>query len=318
MLCKKFGVVDHSPFITQVNESKRDIDVIGIYSEGLLPYEGIRLMNLVARAREMGKVVVVYKAGRSKEGSDAVAGHTAALAGSYDQFYDLLDMAGACVADTIDSFEDAVLISSFLIDRLRKLPKLVLSQQFLSVSGQSNAGFERCGMADHLFHRKDSNRYLKLPDFDEAASKKLHECFIKYKLGAVIDVQQILDTTALIPDAAYAEIAGIMMGSGCVNAAILSMTPEVQTVHTLSGEFGAKYGEDCEHDENSVIQRYIKLFKEGPQIPWVMNIGGGFKYNVARELMFANGIPVFHNCDRGCRGLVNVLRAWVGRYGFLQ
>ena len=114
-------------------------------------------------------------------------------------------------------------------------------------------------------------------------SKRLHECFKKYKLEAVIDVQQILDTTGLIPDAAYAEIAGIMVGSGCVDAAVLSLTPEPQTIHTLGGEFGARYGEDCEHDAGSVIQRYAGLFREGPQIPWVVSVNGGFKYDLARE-----------------------------------
>lgn len=50
----------------------------------------------------MQKLVVIYKAGRSKEGAGAVAGHTASMAGSYGQFAELIDMAGAVVAETAD------------------------------------------------------------------------------------------------------------------------------------------------------------------------------------------------------------------------
>lgn len=136
----------------------------------------------------MGKVVVIYKAGRSKEGSSAVAGHTASMAGSYSQFADLIDMAGAIVADTSDVFEDAMFAACCLVKRLRNLPKLDAQKLHLRVTGQSNAGFERCQMADHLFYFKDSNKYLKLPDFDEETSKKLTDLYDKYKLGSVIDV----------------------------------------------------------------------------------------------------------------------------------
>lgn len=86
----------------QVNEAKKGIDVYGVYIEGLLPYEGIRLMHLISRARAAGKMVILYKAGRSKEGSSAVAGHTASMAGSYSQFADLIDLAGGVVTETSD------------------------------------------------------------------------------------------------------------------------------------------------------------------------------------------------------------------------
>lgn len=82
-MSNKFGIQDDSELIKQVNEAKHKIDVYGIYVEGVLPYEGIRFMHLIARARAAGKIVIIYKAGRSKEGSSAVAGHTASMAGSY-------------------------------------------------------------------------------------------------------------------------------------------------------------------------------------------------------------------------------------------
>ena len=114
-LSGKFGVHDDSELIKRVNADKHGIDVYGIYIEGLMPYEGIRLIHLIARARALGKIVIIYKAGRSKEGSSAVAGHTASMAGSYSQFADMIDLAGAIVADSSDVFEDAMYASCCLV-----------------------------------------------------------------------------------------------------------------------------------------------------------------------------------------------------------
>ena len=119
----KFGVSDDAAFLKQVNEAKRSIDVYGIYIEGLMDNEGIRLMHLISRAREAGKIVIIYKAGRSKEGSSAVAGHTASMAGSYSQFADLMDLSGAAVASSSDELEDMMFAACCLVDRMRLLPK---------------------------------------------------------------------------------------------------------------------------------------------------------------------------------------------------
>ena len=86
-------------------------------------------------------------------------------------------------------------------------------------------------------------------------------------------------------------------------------------IKTLAGEDGKKYGEDCENDPDSVIQRYIRLYKEGPQKPWVFATSGGYKYDTARRVMKNAGLPVFDQCDRACRALANLMRAWVGKYG---
>lgn len=164
-LNEKFGITDDSIFMKNCEEAKKTIDVYGVYIEGLLPYEGIRLMHLIARARAMGKIVIIYKAGRSKEGSSAVAGHTAAMAGSYSQFSDLMDLSGAIITETSDAFEDTYYAACCLIKRFRDLPKLSKEKTHLGISGATNAGFERCQMADHFFYFKDSNKYLALPEF---------------------------------------------------------------------------------------------------------------------------------------------------------
>lgn len=80
-------------------------------------------------------MVIIYKAGRSKEGSSAVAGHTASLAGSYSQFADLIDLAGAVVAVSADVFEDAFFAAACLVKRFRLMPKLDLHKTHYNVSG---------------------------------------------------------------------------------------------------------------------------------------------------------------------------------------
>ncbi|KAH0570158.1 Acyl-CoA synthetase [Spironucleus salmonicida] len=276
---------------------KDKVQVFGVYIEGLLQYEGIRLMQLIARAKQQKKLVILYKAGRSKQGSDAVSGHTASLAGSYTQFSDLVDLAGGVICETADAFEDAVFAACCLVPRLRDFPCKI------ALSGQSNAGFERCAIADHLFYRKNEN-YVVLSKFEEKTNICLSGLFKLHKLEGVIDVQQILDTTALIPDSAMVDITRTLQGADEVDASVISLIPEVQTIKTLESEI----------DESSVIAMYLKLWKENKNI-WVISISCGWKYDFARQYLIKGGMPVFDQVDRASRALEALLRGWVGRYG---
>lgn len=60
------------------------------------------------------------------------------------------------------------------------------------------------------------------------------------------------------------------------------------------------------------------MWNEGEKKPWVINTSGGYKFDLARRCLRDAGLPVFDSCDRACRALVNLLRAWIGRYGFLE
>lgn len=70
-------------------------------------------------------------------------------------------------------------------------------------------------MADHMFALSTVNcsRYLSLPQFDEPSKLKIAELFNKYKVGSVVDIQDILDTTAILPDLAYDEISRALLSS---------------------------------------------------------------------------------------------------------
>jgi acetyltransferase len=72
-----------------------DTRVIALYVEGFGKNEG---RHFVETAREIGKPVVVLKAGKSAEGSRAANSHTAALAGDYRVFSEVLAQYGVIEA----------------------------------------------------------------------------------------------------------------------------------------------------------------------------------------------------------------------------
>lgn len=65
--------------------------VIAFYIEGIGEQEGREFME---KAREVGKPVVVLKAGKSPDGSRAISSHTASLAGDYQVFSSVLNQYG--------------------------------------------------------------------------------------------------------------------------------------------------------------------------------------------------------------------------------
>ncbi|GKT34853.1 conserved hypothetical protein, partial [Aduncisulcus paluster] len=101
----------------------KEIDAFGLYIEGLKEEEGVRLMKLIKDARSMGKSVVIYKAGRSKQGQEAAKGHTAAMAGDYGMFSDKMVQAGAIVVDTAREFENTMMLLGLWGPKIKTLSK---------------------------------------------------------------------------------------------------------------------------------------------------------------------------------------------------
>ncbi|MBI4608924.1 MAG: acetate--CoA ligase family protein [Candidatus Rokubacteria bacterium] len=84
--------------------------VIVLFLEGVV--DGRKLCRALARAREAGKPVVVYKAGRTREGAAAIRSHTGALAGDDAVYSAALRQSGALrVADMSALFEAAVALA---------------------------------------------------------------------------------------------------------------------------------------------------------------------------------------------------------------
>ncbi|MBM4372139.1 MAG: acetate--CoA ligase family protein, partial [Deltaproteobacteria bacterium] len=60
------------------------IEVIALYIDGFGELEGLEMARAIRGATTAGKDVVIYKAGRTREGRSATSSHTASVAGDYD------------------------------------------------------------------------------------------------------------------------------------------------------------------------------------------------------------------------------------------
>lgn len=118
--------VDIADAIDYLSE-RADISMLVVYLEGVR--DGSRLGAALAHARQAGKVVAVLKAGRSKLGAQAVASHTAAIAGA-DAVYDALFRR--CGAIRLETFTELVTLAQ-LVDGRRELRGRRLA--VLTVSG---------------------------------------------------------------------------------------------------------------------------------------------------------------------------------------
>ncbi|MCK7478785.1 MAG: hypothetical protein M0C28_16470 [Candidatus Moduliflexus flocculans] len=67
-----------------------------------------------ARSRSQGRTVILYRAGRTPAGAQASASHTASIAGDYAVMRALCASAGVVVAESLDDFEDLVVLFSAL------------------------------------------------------------------------------------------------------------------------------------------------------------------------------------------------------------
>lgn len=90
--------------------------IICLYIEGLV--NAARFMELARRAREVGKPVLVVKAGQTDSGQIAAMSHTASFAGSFDAFRAACEATGVLL---IDEPEGMILIAGAM-DRLGTLP----------------------------------------------------------------------------------------------------------------------------------------------------------------------------------------------------
>ncbi len=91
--------VDVADYIAYAAESE-DVRAIIVLCEGV--NSGKRFLLAAARARELGKALIVYKAGNSALSSQAALSHTGTLVGSAQAYRAALDRAGAVAVDDLE------------------------------------------------------------------------------------------------------------------------------------------------------------------------------------------------------------------------
>ena len=261
------------------------IDVFAVYVEGFRPLDGLRFLEAARAITEQGRTVILYRAGRTPAGAQASASHTASIAGDYAVMRALGASAGVVVAESLEDFEDLVVLFSGL--------------GRLSVSGWrlaavSNAGFECVAIADSL------GRFT-LPPFGADAARALEAIFVRSRIEKVVDIHNPIDLTPMTGDEAYADTVRALLDDDQYDAVVVGIVPLTAALNTLRP--GAGHVEDVAHPAG-IVARLAALKREGGK-PWVVVVDAGAIYDPMVRALDAAGIPTFRTADRALR-LLNV------------
>jgi acyl-CoA synthetase (NDP forming) len=268
-------------------EHDPEIQVFGIYVEGFKPLDGLAALESVRRITASGRTVVLYRAGRTREGAGATASHTAAVAGDYEVTRSLFDSAGAIVADTLDDFTELVMLFTMLQDRVPHGPR---------VGAMSNAGYECVALADAI-------GALTLPPFSDEGRARMAAILEARQLASLVDVHNPFDVTPMADDETFATVAETILADPHVDAAVVGCVPATSALNTLTAS--------AAHDEDvaapgGVAARLVRLARSQSK-PMIAVIDAGHLYDAFAERLLAGGIPTFRSADRAMR----LLGIWI-------
>lgn len=258
-----------------------DLDVIGVYMEGFRDGDGLEFVRAVRAARDAGKVIVFYKAGRTEAGRSATAGHTASIAGDYDVCDAAVGAAGAIVVDTFKEFEQVLELAVCL----HKKP--IGGRRIGAIS---NAGFEAVGMADATI----GTRYrVELPALAPDTTRRLSAVLAKHRLESLVNIRNPLDVTPMASDEAYEDGARVLFEADEIDAVLVSMVPLTPAMLTAVDEID---------DPRSIACRLVTL-RETYNKPLIVVIDSGSPFDALADALRRGHIPVLRSCDQAIRSL---------------
>jgi len=270
-------VSDYLNYFKDDDEAK----VFGIYMEGFLPADGLALARASRKiVKQEGKMIVLYKAGRTPEGQAATASHTASVAGDYIIARSVLEEVGVIVADNIFEFENYVKNLSFLAHKAIRGNRIALV---------SNAGFECVTMADNL---KDDQEF-ELAALSPKTVKRISEVLKKLGIHRLQDVRNPLDTTPVADDEVFAECVLAMLKDRNVDCAVVSPVPMTPAMQTLTP---GRIHEENLYNPNSIVMRLIDIFNKTDK-PFVVNIDAGDIFDPVVNCLEQAGVPTFRRSD---------------------
>jgi acyl-CoA synthetase (NDP forming) len=272
-------------------EGDREVRVFAVYLEGFQRGDGAGFLDAARRIAAGGRSLLLYKAGRTHEGSAAAASHTAAAVGDYEVFEELARAAGAIVASSLDEFEDDVTTFTLLESRP------VAGRR---VAVLSNAGFEATAAADALCG-------LELAEFAPATRKHLASLLPP----GIVDVHNPTDTTPITPTDKYARIAQAMAADRGVDALVVAGVPATPFMNSLARDEG--HGEDVE--AASGLATLLAAFFRSTAKPVVFSVDSGPLYDPLARAMRRAGLPTFRRVDRATRALARFVSASLSKGG---
>jgi acyl-CoA synthetase (NDP forming) len=268
-----------------------EVHVLAVYVEGFQQLDGLTFLREARQAIDNGKIVVLYKGGRSAEGQGAAAGHTASIAGDYRVSRALARGAGLLVADTHREFEAYVRLSCLLRDKRIRGGRVAL---------MSNAGFQTVAMADNLHQ---SGRTLSLAMPAPATLVRLKALLSPSGIDALINIGNPLDITPSAGDKLFCECVRCLLEDDGVDAMIAGVVPFAPAMSTL--ESSPNPAELITHPD-SMAYRLPELAAETSK-PLMAVIEGGRTYDALVHVLQIEGLPVFRIADEGIRALGSYL-----------
>ncbi|MEF3280026.1 MAG: acetate--CoA ligase family protein [Elusimicrobiota bacterium] len=265
-------VVDYLDYFSRQD----DLKVILGYIEGFKNMDGLRLINIIRRAKESGKIVILYKAGRTPVGQKAVMGHTASIAGDYLVSKNLLSGSGAIVCEDFEEFCDIAYLACYYSKYEIKTKNCFM---------MSNAGFETTGMGDNI-------SILQTHPPSPLLATKVLDVMKKYKLDSISDFKNPMDTTPMANDDAISELIENIAADDMYSSIFVSMVPLTPNLNTLkdSNEYPDKL-------EKSFIVKTAEVMKKNKK-PIVLCVSSGNLYEPYIDFAIKHGFVVFRNADR--------------------
>ncbi len=264
-----------------------EVRTFAVYMEGFRPGDGLTFARAVKEIAAAGRTVIVYKSGRSPEGSGAASSHTASVAGDYPICRSILEQVGAVVCGDIEEFENMVRGFESLADKRTRGNRVGLL---------SNAGFECVVMADSL---KGDGGGLELAEFSPETAARIAAALRPLGIDRLQDVHNPLDVTPVADDAAFIGCAEALLEDPGVDCAVISPVPMTPAMRTLGPSLE---GRPSILDPESFAQRIIALFRRTDK-PFVVNLDAGKVYDPMCELLEEAGILVFRRSDEALRFL---------------
>ena len=255
------------------------VKVFAVYLEGFRPYRGRRFIEVAEEIVQSGRAVIMFKAGRTPEGTAAAASHTAAMTGDYEVAREVLRQVGVVPTETLTMFEDYLKTFSFLVEKPPMGRRLGLV---------SNAGFECTVGADRLFD-------LELATFGPETNEKLRTLMSQ----GLTAVRNPIDCTPGTSTEMFLGLTRAVIEDDGVDCVISSPLPATPFLNTLPA--GPEHDEDITR-EDSIPSGLIRLARSTDK-PLVVCVDSGSLYDPMVTQMEMAGIPVFRRIDRATRAL---------------
>jgi acyl-CoA synthetase (NDP forming) len=274
-----------SDYLSYLVEADPQVSVFAVYLEGFQRGDGARFLEAVRRITGSGRRLLLYKAGRTREGSAAASSHTAAAVGDYEVCEELTRAAGAVVAQSLDAFEDDVVTFSLLRDRAAAGRRVAVL---------SNAGFEATAAADTLAG-------LELAELGADTRARL----ARLLPPGIVDVHNPVDATPVTPTRAYAALATALAEDEAVDALVIAGVPATPFLDTLAAAAG--HAEDAS-GPYGLATLLTGVFRATAK-PMVCSVDSGALYDPLAAALRQAGVPTFRRIDRATGALARFVDA---------